>query len=197
MKIAYLHGLESKIKSTDAKIIWIKDNIKDSFIPTIDYKSYGIFKSLFSVIETMKPDLIVGSSMGGYFSYLIGSKLKINTLLFNPAMINRSIELHVDDTSLKPTSHTVYLGKNDNVIKGSDIRSYFQKSGVGKFTYEQYDGSHRVPEDVFINAIKKTLGITESDQSKHTKDFLNEVTRVIQNDKMAKDPNESDYNDRR
>jgi len=161
MKIAYLHGLESSIDPKDPKIVWMKENFNEIYTPSIDYRDPNAFTNLFAFIKAMKPDVIVGSSMGGYFSYLIGSKLATRTVLFNPAVIGRSFEPVVDDTKLRSTKHSVFLGKNDTVISGKAIKSYLESEGVGGFQYEIYKGGHRVPVDVFTSAIQKSTGITE------------------------------------
>ena len=161
MKIAYLHGLESSIDQKDPKIIFLNKNFKEVYTPSIDYRKKSTFNELFSYIKRMQPDVIVGSSMGGYVSYLIGGKLGIETILFNPAVSGRSFDPIVDDTKLKKAKHNINLGSNDNVIIGNDVREFFKDKGVGNFTYDSYKGGHRVPADVFINAIKKTTNILE------------------------------------
>jgi|694.fasta_scaffold22232_1 hypothetical protein len=171
MKIAYLHGLESTIDKNDPKIIFMNNTFDEVYAPSINYKDPSTFNKLFSEIKRLKPDLIVGSSMGGYVSYLIGSKLSIETILFNPAMVGRSFDPVVDNSSLKVTTHNVYSGKNDRVIDGNAVKKYFNEEGVGNFKYNLYDGEHRVPTDVFINAIKNILKIIE----------INNITKIDKN----------------
>ena len=161
MKIAYLHGLESTIDPKDPKIIWLNDNFTEVYSPQINYKNPGEFDKILRHIKKMNPLYIVGSSMGGYFSYLIGSKLGIKTILFNPAVIGRSFEPVVNVGGIKGTAHNVYFGKSDKVIDGMEVRKYFGSEGAGDFQYNYYNGGHRVPADVFIGAIKETSGITE------------------------------------
>ena len=161
MKIAYLHGLESTIDPKDPKLIWLNDNFTEVYTPQINYKNPGEFDKILRHIKKMNPLYIVGSSMGGYFSYLIGSKLGIKTILFNPAVIGRSFEPVVNVGGIKGAAHNVYFGKSDKVIDGMEVRKYFGSEGAGDFQYNYYNGGHRVPVDVFIGAIKETSGITE------------------------------------
>ena len=177
MKIAYLHGLESSIKQDDPKIIFLNKHFDEVYTPQINYRDGGTFNKLLKDIQRMQPDLIVGSSMGGYVSYLIGNKLSIPTLLFNPALIGRSFDPVVDDSGLKGTKHTIFFGKKDKVISGNDVKSYLKDEGVGQFSYNSYNGGHRVPADVFINGIKNKLNIKETYNMKYVKlyeEFLNE-----------------------
>ena len=178
MKIAYLHGLESSIDQKDPKIIFLNDKFDKVYTPQINYRDDNTFDKLIKDIKSLNPDLIVGSSMGGYVSYLIGSKLSIPTLLFNPGVVGRSFEPVVDDSNLKGSNHTVHLGKNDNVINGKNVKTFFTHEGIGKFSYHQYDGGHRVPAVVFINAIKNVLKMDEATKLQRFKifeEFINDA----------------------
>lgn len=157
MKVSYLHGLESP--NYGPKVDWLNDKF-DTYVPKLDYHSKTVFEE--TLDGCRGSSLIVGSSMGGYFAYIIGQHLRIPTLLFNPAVVSRNFDPIVQLSNRNGTKNTVYLGKNDNVIKGSKIRKYFSNEGVGSFKYNTYDGGHRVPEDVFIGAISKVLKVKES-----------------------------------
>lgn len=180
MKIAYLHGLESSINPEDPKIIWLNDNFKDVYTPTIDYKNPGSFKTILRTIKNMDPDCIVGSSMGGYFAYLIGSKLGIKTVLFNPAVVGRSFDPVVDDIDTKGRNgHNLFLGKNDKVINGNDIRKFFGDSGMANVNTDYYNGGHRVPADVFISSIKKVTGVSEIYNVQNNIKMMNKFEQFI------------------
>ena len=159
MKIAYLHGLESSNDPTSSKIIWLNNNFDQVYTPSIKYHNKDSFTIIIAHIKKQNPDYIIGSSMGGYFAYLIGATLGIPTILFNPAVIGRSFDPVVDDSNLKETSHNVFLGKTDEVISGALVQSYFSRLGLGKFTYTAYNGGHRVSAEVFIDAIKNVTGV--------------------------------------
>ena len=158
MKVSYLHGLESP--NYGPKVDWLNEKFDNTYVPKMDYNSKTVFKE--SLEGCKGSSLIIGSSMGGYFAYLIGQHLRIPTLLFNPAVVSRNFDPIVELPKKGRTKNTVYLGKNDNVIKGSKIKKYFSNEGVGSFKYYTYDGEHRVPEKVFIEAISETLKIKES-----------------------------------
>ena len=195
MKIVYLHGLESNADQKDPKIIFLNNNFDEVFTPSINYKDKNTFAKLFSKIKAINPDLIVGSSMGGYFAYLIGSKLSIETVLFNPAVVGRAFDPIVDDTNLSGARHNVFLGKSDNVISGKDIKSYLNSNGVGNFKYRSYKGGHRVSEDTFINSIKNIAGIKENDSSQiYTKRKYIKMKHIKTITELASNINESKFN---
>jgi hypothetical protein len=157
MKVSYLHGLESP--NHGPKVDWLNENFK-VYAPRIDYNNDGVFDK---VLKGCKgSDLIIGSSMGGYFAYLIGMHLNIPTVIFNPAVVGRKFDPAIIEPKGGGTKNIVILGDNDKVINGSDIKKYFKSEGNGVFKYESYKGGHRVPENVFIESISKALKLGES-----------------------------------
>ena len=186
MKIAYLHGLESTIDPKDPKIVWLNNNFESVYTPKIDYKNKGAFNTILRTIKNMDPHYIVGSSMGGYFAYLIGSKLGIKTILFNPAVVGRSFDPFVDDIDTKGRNgHNLFLGKSDNVINGDDVRKFFGDSGMANVNTEYYNGGHRVPVDVFINSIKKVSGVNEIYNNIQNKHRVMEKFEQFVNEKVS------------
>jgi len=160
MKIAYLHGLESTIDPKDPKIIFLNKNFDKVYTPKINYRDDSTFDKLYKDIKSLKPNIIVGSSMGGYVSYLIGRKLSIPVLIFNPALVGRTFDPVVDDSNLKETKIEIRFGNSDSVISGSGVRKYLKDNKVS-FNHKEYIGGHRVPADVFINSIKDILSMSE------------------------------------
>ena len=137
----------------------MKENF-DVYAPKINYKSDNAFAEVLK--DCKGADLIVGFSMGGYFAYLIGSKLGINTILFNPAVVGRAFDPVVDYTKLKGKNHNVYLGKKDKTVNGQSVMRYFGHAGSGSFYYTEYNAGHRVPYDVFVDAVSDITNLRES-----------------------------------
>jgi predicted esterase YcpF (UPF0227 family) len=157
MKIAYLHGLESKVNPADLKIKFLNSNFSQVYAPGINYRDPDTFLTLLTDISKMKPHLIVGSSIGGYIAYLIGESTGIPTLLFNPAVIGRSFEPQVHPTTQTQTHHTIALGSHDNVINGKDITQWFKTHSPSKWSTQTYLGGHRVPLQVFTKQITDVI----------------------------------------
>jgi hypothetical protein len=158
MKVAYLHGLESD--PGGPKVEWLRDNFDKVYAPAMNYKNDDTFSIVFGEIRKMKPDFIIGSSMGGYFSYLIGKALGIPTVLFNPAFHSRSFDPNVTEFNGSNVNH-LYLGDNDTVINPSKTKGLIGKM-QGSFKKNSYKGGHRVPFGVFKNAVNKTILQKES-----------------------------------
>ena len=108
------------------------------YSPTINYRNDNTFNKLYKDIKSLNPDLIVGSSMGGYVSYLIGSKLSIPVFYLIQQWLIRAFDPVVDDSDLKKTKINIRFGKSDSVISGSAVRSFFKENGVS-FNHETYE----------------------------------------------------------
>jgi len=150
-KIVYLHGLESKAGGPKVDFLATKGLV---YAPEIDYNTLDVEKLMGKI---GKPDLIIGSSMGGYVADILGSHLGVDVLLFNPALHSRSIEIDSDGEIYgeKNYKRTIILGTKDNVINPEitkKLRPYFDNSAK----FEEIEGmGHRTPLDVFINMYNK------------------------------------------
>ena len=115
MKIFFLHGLESTHQSS--KVDFMRDSGHNVHAKYMDYKNvldlYA--KTLNSIIE-FNPDLIVGSSMGGYFAYHLGTHYKTNLLLLNPALPNRTFDPPILPDGIEKSKIWALVGENDDVV---------------------------------------------------------------------------------
>lgn len=150
MKIVYLHGLESN--NLGPKNDWLH-SISDVFDPYIDYYKPNIYQSLKTKIIAFKPDLIIGSSMGGYFAHEIAKELNISAVLFNPAFHSRSFEPDMTGHNLGNFNPNMYLvlGEKDVVIDPMLTLNYIKKKE--NYTYTLLSHEHGTPVDVFKREI--------------------------------------------
>ena len=151
-KIVYLHGLESGPGGPKVSFLAEKGTV---YAPAMDYKTLDLHEF---ILTLGMPDLIVGSSMGGYIADIIGSILGVDVLLFNPALHSRSIDFDFDnDTPYGGQNYkrTIILGTEDDVINPKitkKLRPHLDNSAK----FEEIEGmGHRTPLDVFINMYNK------------------------------------------
>ena len=151
-KIVYLHGLESEPGGPKVSFLAEKGTV---YAPTMDYETLDLHEF---ILTLGMPDLIIGSSVGGYIADIIGSILGVDVLLFNPALHSRSIDFDFDNGipySGKNYKRTIILGTEDDVIDPKitkKLRPYFDNSAK----FEEIEGmGHRTPLDVFINMYNK------------------------------------------
>ena len=147
-KIVYLHGLESEQGGTKVSFLATKGTV---YAPAMDYKTLDLDE----FIHTLgMPDLIIGSSMGGYVADIIGSRLGSDVLLFNPALHNREIAVNPEYYN-NPYKRTIVLGTEDNVINPELTKKLWSIHG-NEAEYDEIEGmGHRTPLDVFINMYNK------------------------------------------
>ena len=147
-KILYLHGLESEQGGTKVSFLATKGTV---YAPAMDYETLDLDE----FIHTLgMPDLIIGSSMGGYVADVIGSRLGVDVLLFNPALHNREIAVNHEYYN-NPYKRTIVLGTEDNVINPELTKKLWSVFG-NEAEYDEIEGmGHRTPLDVFINMYNK------------------------------------------
>ncbi len=147
-KIVYLHGLESEQGGTKVSFLATKGMV---YAPEMNYESLNLHEF---ILTLGIPDLIIGSSMGGYVADVIGSRLGVDVLLFNPALHNREIAVNHEYYS-NPYKRTIVLGTEDNVINPELTKKLWSVKG-NEATHDEVEGmGHRTPLDVFINMYNK------------------------------------------
>lgn len=146
--ILYLHGLESEQGGTKVSFLSTKGMV---YAPEMNYETLDLDE----FIETLgMPDLIIGSSMGGYIADIIGSRLGVDVLLFNPALHSREIDLEYEYYN-NPYKRTIILGTEDNVVDPELTKNLWSVYGYVP-TFDEIEGmGHRTPLDVFINMYNK------------------------------------------
>jgi len=152
-KVLYLHGLESK--QGGPKV----DFLTNEFIvhaPKMDYKDPELNIKMFFTMQDFQPDLIIGSSMGGYVADVLAEKYGIPAILFNPALHNRSFDPAIEypiegEQAELQDRKIVVLGKNDDVIPPYITKIMFENNFNYKIVLEEM--GHQVPLPIFIDII--------------------------------------------
>ncbi len=156
MKITYLHGLESN--NISPKNDWLK-SISDLFDPYIDYRENNIYQSLKSKIIAFQPNIIIGSSMGGYFAYNLAKELNIKAILFNPALHSRSFQpvtTGLENGRFNPFMQII-LGKNDSVINPIKTLDFIKNEGYKNYDYSIFNHGHNTSFELFKSEIESFI----------------------------------------
>ncbi len=121
------------------------------YAPNMDYVTLDLNEF---ILTLGMPDLIIGSSMGGYVADVIGSRLGVDVLLFNPALHSRTIPVSHEYYS-NTYKRTIVLGTEDNVIN-PEITKKLWPVHHNEAIFDEVEGmGHRTPLDVFINMYNK------------------------------------------
>jgi hypothetical protein len=157
-KILYLHGLESS--NICDKVEFLKENA-NVLAPSIDYRKSTIEKELMDMVKSFKPDLIIGSSMGGHVGLILANYYNIDAIVFNPAIHSRSIEPELNILVAKHPNPNfqpvVILGLEDDVINPKITKEILNDAIFYCDIEEIKNMGHRVSFDIFVNIYNKYI----------------------------------------
>jgi hypothetical protein len=153
--ILSLHGYESSVFPDRLKVL--QNEGYTILAPALDYEKVpGLFKKTYETYKNEKIDLIVGSSMGGYFGYYLASLLNVPALLFNPAVIETTSghkKQEVMSGSYHPKLYIV-SGIADNIVLHDTLEEWI-KANAKNYEFISANIAHRVPDEVYIKYVKK------------------------------------------
>jgi pimeloyl-ACP methyl ester carboxylesterase len=149
----YFHGLESS--QGGIKVQFLDQEVDFLEAPAMDYTKEGIFEEWLDYVKNEEPDLLIGSSMGGYFAMALATHTGIPVLIFNPAIHSRSIEINGLESGTEKLKGLVVLGKKDDVINPGPTMAMLQGNWNDLDMVVEEKMGHRVPLDVFIDMYNK------------------------------------------
>jgi len=155
-KIMYLHGLEGS--NVCKKVDFLREHA-NVLAPSINYIKPSIEEELMYMVESFQPDLIIGSSMGGYVGMLLANHYDIDCLVFNPALHSRPIEPNMKLLQGENPKHSfnplVILGLEDVVVNPYKTYEMLDFSDFDPEIIEVQNMGHRVPFVVFMDIYNK------------------------------------------
>ena len=154
-KVLYLHGLESN--QGGPKV----DFLTNEFCvhaPAMDYTDPYLAVKVAHIMENFQPDLIIGSSMGGYVADILAEKYGVPSILFNPALHNRSFDPAIEypiegEQADLQERKVVVLGKDDDVIPPYITKLMLENNFNYKIVLEEM--GHQTPLNIFIDTVNK------------------------------------------
>ena len=155
-RVLYLHGLESS--NVCDKVDFLKE-VSDCYAPAMNYADPYIEDLLLKMVRAFKPDVIIGSSMGGITALLLGNYFGISTVAFNPAIHSRSFDPEFDKlNNADPTlgfTPVVILGMEDDVINPLITKEILDDAFI-ECVIEDVEGmGHRIPITNFVHIYNK------------------------------------------
>lgn len=125
MNIIYLHGLDSKLSDEKRKVL---EGFGKVYSPDLNYyKDENAVQTVLHFCSALQIDVVMGSSMGGFAGYHVSNALDTPALLFNPALLKRSVEQKVPELESVNTFKHIVLGQIDDVISPNDTMNYLMK----------------------------------------------------------------------
>ncbi len=149
--IVYLHGLESGQGGPKVSYLSEKGMV---YAPRMNYETLDLKEF---ILTLGMPDLIIGSSMGGYVADIVGSQLGVDVLLFNPALHSRPETNFNEDYGSQTYKRTIILGTEDDIID-PELTKKLWPVHYNVATIDEVEGmSHRTPLNVFIDMYNKHI----------------------------------------
>lgn len=152
--ILILHGYESSHNPPRLKKLQQYDIIN----PKLNFSDPNLFNEICKIIATTNPDLIVGSSMGGYLGYYVAKKTNVPALLFNPAMIETNTgaikPIIIDYKSNVPI--TIISGVYDAVVDTDKLERWF-KQNYNNYVFVKEQFEHQIPDNIYIKYVNDTI----------------------------------------
>ncbi len=154
-KVLYLHGLESNQGGPKVDFL---TNMFITHAPAMDYRDPFIAVKLAHIMENFQPDLIIGSSMGGYVGEILAETYGVPAILFNPALHNRSFDPAIEypiegEQADLQERKVVVLGKDDDVIPPYITKLMLENNFNYKIVLEEM--GHQTPLNIFIDTVNK------------------------------------------
>lgn len=84
-KVLFLHGLDSSKESSKFQVL----NVKEKYCINIDYRNlnYSTVDSFYrDIIEKIKPEVLVGHSLGGYWALKMSKIFQLPAVIANPSL---------------------------------------------------------------------------------------------------------------
>ncbi len=153
MTSLYLHGLNSTHQNDRTE--WLSQFGK-VVNPPMEYRNYPEnYQFLEKLVIDHRPDVIVASSLGGYFAFHLGNYYRIPTILLNPAILMTNIIKPDVRQFVTDTFHTLSIGKNDTIIPPWTTRAVLQQF-QSHYQIFEYDMGHETAFEVFVDVCKKS-----------------------------------------
>jgi len=145
--ILYIHGFASCGNSNKTKLL--KEHFNDVLAPDVPIDPDEAISFLQKLIVDNKVELIIGSSLGGFYAAYLAEKFQIKTVLLNP-----STQPFI---TLAP-----YVGENEYFCTGEKFT--WKKEHIAKLmSYAIADNSIKVPVLVLLQKGDEILDYTKAE----------------------------------
>jgi len=158
MRVLYLHGLGSQANCQ--KVRWLREEGHDVDSPKIDFNDPRSYEDVYKSIQHTNYDVIIGSSMGGWFAWNLGKEMGVPVLLLNPALHSRTLEPIIGSYSGKgklPSKVFLAVGNMDDVIDPTKTVDWLNENDRWDWNpnnTRRGEYGHRTPIATFIDIFR-------------------------------------------
>ncbi len=124
MNILYLHGLDSKLNPEKRGIL---EKYGTVYAPDLDYyRDSHAIESILEMYPGEEINTVIGSSMGGFAAYHVANALLRPALLFNPALMKRSVPQNIPGIEGFNNLKQIVIGQRDEVVSPADTLTFLK-----------------------------------------------------------------------
>ncbi len=157
-KTLYIHGLDGHL-SDDKRNFLSKHT--EVISPLMDYRANpNAYYDLLAIAKQENVNFIFGTSMGGCMGYYLSLHLKLQALLFNPALPFRSVGIDLPtDNQIRSTYLRVVIGGQDDIINPLNNLTWITEIEKGEMDIIWRNTlGHRIPLGVFEDEVGDFFG---------------------------------------
>ena len=151
MNILYLHGLDSKLSDEKKAVLEKFGNV---YAPDLNYyEDPDAIETILDYYPDVEINAVIGSSMGGFAGYYVANALDRPALLFNPALVKRSVHQNIPEKKNSYNSlKQIVLGQQDEVVDPADTLKFLSKnfnSVTNFYLHLVPQNGHNIPVPLF------------------------------------------------
>lgn len=126
MNILYLHGLDSKLSPEKKAIL---EKYGKVYAPDLNYyENPDAIETILEMFADVEINTVIGSSMGGFAAYHVSNALFRPALLFNPALLKRSVPQNIPAENNYNNLKQIVIGQRDDVVAPADTLSFLTEN---------------------------------------------------------------------
>ncbi len=156
MNILYIHGLNGSLSDEKRAIL---ETFGTVYSPSIDYEAdSNSIENLKEEFQDKDINVVMGSSMGGFVGYHLSIAFQKPALLFNPALVTRSV--FQNEPEYKNPNHSfkkIVLGAQDEVVYPKNTLVFIADRIKENTDYQislRQDLAHRIPLNIFEEEVE-------------------------------------------
>jgi predicted esterase YcpF (UPF0227 family) len=156
MNILYIHGLNGSLSDEKRAILETYGNV---YSPSIDYDTDpNSIDNLRDEFNDEEINFIMGSSMGGFVGYHLSTAFQRPALLFNPALVHRSVFQNVPEYNNPYHSFKqIVIGAEDDIVNPKATLEYLATKINENTDYQinvRQGLAHRIPLEIFEQEVE-------------------------------------------
>lgn len=121
------------------------------------YENPNAIETILGMYSNGEVDVVIGSSMGGFAGYYVSNALERPALLFNPAVVKRSVSQNIPEIGNYSPLKQIVLGQIDDVVAPEDTLSFLPgdfNPVTDLYLHLVPENGHHIPVPLFEEEVR-------------------------------------------